>query len=185
MKAFKSMVLLTVGVLAISACDKRSDNQTTSTRTQDTTMGAGAANDPNANGMMNSAATTQSTTEGTATDQGSGTGTAVGAGTGAAATQDDFSSTSDGSGAISDDAELNSDYENFEDEDLSGSEVQEEEYAPATQGTGSGTERFGDNYESVDESSSEPDDVRGGRDARMLPKHNEIDNTSSEPDLQQ
>jgi hypothetical protein len=48
-----------------------------------------------------------------------------------------------------------------------------------------GTGKSTDDYEYVDESASEPDDVRGGRDARMVPKQNRIDNTASEPDKDQ
>ena len=182
MKAFKSMVLLTAGVLAFSACDKKSDNKTTATGTQDTTMGAGATpmtNDPNANSMMNTGVGAGAVdTHDHSADEAAAAGT--GAAAGAATMKDKSSSTSEGSGAISDEAaseELNSD--EYQDDEFSGTEVEEEEY-----GTGIGTGR-GDNYESVDESSSEPNDVRGGRDARMVPKNTEIDNTSSEPDLDQ
>lgn len=174
MKAFKSMVLLTAGVLAFSACDKRKDNQTTATGTQDTTMGAGTSpvvNDPNANSMMN--------TKDEASGAGTGAALGTGAAAGAAATHshshdDDATSTSEGSGAVSDEAvsdELESD--GYQD-------VDDEQFAP--QSTDLGTGRSGDNYEMIDESSSEPDDVRGGRDARMVPKNTEIDNSSSEPD---
>lgn len=48
------------------------------------------------------------------------------------------------------------------------------------QGTGATIDE--DEMEYVDETASEPNNVRGGRDARLLHKQNKIDNTASEPD---
>lgn len=182
MKAFKSMVLLTAGVLALSACDKKSDNQTTATGTgavQDTTTipAAPATNDPNANSMTNTGAG--------AVQSDAGTGAAVGAGAASSSAssrtiRESDTTTSDGSGSISDE-EVNDEMtteDEYVDDGTDGTEFDD------VQGTGVGTGRSGDNYEYVDESSSEPDDVRGGRDARMVPKNSEIDNSSSEPDLE-
>lgn len=209
MKPIKSIVLLTAGVLAISACDKKSDNQTTATGTQDTSVGAGTAGtDMNAAGTdaatLNAEGTDASTTNATTTtetttEQGSGIGddaAAAGAGaaigTGAADMHDhdhdaeanDFS-TDEGSGAVSDEAvseDLNSDElsgeEAYSDEDV----MEEEEAYPGSMGTGA---TDSENMELIDESSSEPDDVRGGREPRMVPRNNELDNTSSEPDRNQ
>jgi hypothetical protein len=44
-----------------------------------------------------------------------------------------------------------------------------------------GTGKSSDDYEYVDETSSEPNDVRGGRDPRMVPKNNSVHPTSSDP----
>lgn len=171
MKPVKSVVLLAAGALALSACDMNKKNK------QSTAV------EP-------SSATTTTTT--TTTDQGSGiaddaaTTDAAAAGAGAATAVDahDHSEdlkTSEGSGAVSPEAvsdENLSDDQNFEDDEIT-DEVEEQEAFPTSQGAGAG-----DDYEYVDESSSEPNDVRGGRDPRMVPRNNEVDNTSSEPDLE-
>ena len=149
MKAFKSMVLLTAGVLAFSACDKKRENETTATGMQDTTMGTGT-------GMSNDNTVAPAPLE-------SSPGAAVGTGAAAGSELRD-DTTTEGTGAVSDEAVSE--------------EIQAEEYIPSSEGTGRG-----DDYEFIDESSSEPNNVRGGRDARMVPKNNQIDNTSSEPDL--
>lgn len=150
MKALKSIVLMTAGVLALSACDMKKKDVTTRTTTTNEESAVGTTttpdNSPNANGV---GATVAPTSPATTTTQ--------------------------GSGAVSDDAaseDLND--ENY-DEDYSESD---EAVSPTSTGTGQSS----DDYEYVDESSSEPNNVRGGRDARMVPKNNQIDNTSSEPD---
>ncbi len=167
MKPVKSIVLLAAGALALSACDmKKKDNQTTSTGTQETTMGAGTT------------ATDTTTTTNAATTTNDST---VVAPVGGAATTTN-NTTEAGSGAVSDEAiredNLANEPENY---DSMNDEVEEQEYYPDSVRQGSGA---GDNYEYVDETSSEPDNVRGGRDARMVPKNNDIDNTSSEPDIE-
>lgn len=171
MKALKSIVLLTAGVLALSACDKRND-------TRDTTMGAGAAG-TELNAEPLPAASDVNTNTVQDTDQGSGAG-AVG---GAAVIDDSGdTSTSEGSGAVSDDA-ASEDLNAADDEAFSeDTEIQEEESYNEAVGTDAGTGATDSEY--IDESSSEPNDVRGGRDARLVPRNNQIDNTSSEPDQQ-
>ncbi len=154
MKPVKSVVLLAAGALVLSACDmNKKNNKTTSVEPTTTTP---AANQSSAIGEE---------------------APAVEAGAAAASVK-----TSEGSGAISPEAvteeNLNAP-QGYTDEDIS-DEVEEQEAIPDTTSEGTGA---GDDYEYVDETSSEPDDVRGGRDARMVPRNNEIDNTSSEPDL--
>jgi hypothetical protein len=89
--------------------------------------------------------------------------------------------TSEGSGAVSPEAasdENLSEDQNFQDDEIT-DEVEEQEANSTSKGSG-----FSDDYEYLDETSSEPNDVKGGRDARMVPRNNEIDNTSSELDLE-
>ena len=184
MKPGKSVVLLAAGVLALSACDmNKKNNRTTATENQDTTMGAGTTatdttvSDPNANGLGASGAAPAPSDV--------GTGAALGAGAASSVDTHDHSDelnqkTSEGSGAVSDEAvsEDNLSDDQFADDEIT-DEVEEQEAFPTSQGTG-----VGDDYEYVDESSSEPNDVRGGRDPRMVPRNNEVDNTSSEPDIE-
>ncbi len=194
MKPMKSIVMLTVGALAFSSCSKKTDDaQTTATGNQDTTMGAGTAGtDMNATGVDSATtnaegtdATTTNATQTTTTEQGSGAVPGP-ADSSANLNQNDraaANATQAGTGAVSDEAELdelNSD-QNLEDDSYSDSQIEEDEALP--RGTGSSSR--GENYEYVDETSSEPDDVRGGRDSRMVPREGEIDNTSSEPDRDQ
>lgn len=199
MKPMKSIVLLTVGALAFSSCSKKADdNQTTATGYQDTTMGAGTAGtDMNATGAdaatLNAAGTDANTTNATqTTEQGSGLGAAgAGAAVGAGAASETHShdshsnsdfSTNEGSGAISDD-ELNSDQLGEDDEFIEDTSAVDEEALPTNRGTGASTSDTESEF--IDETSSEPDDVRGGRDSRMVPKYEGVDNTSSEPDPNQ
>ncbi len=161
MKALKSIVLLTTGVLALSACDMKKKEQVSGSTTQDTTyqeapyqdatMGAGTAATPAA------AATNMNTSPAPKAVE----------------------TTSQGSGAVSDDMASEDLSDQNYDEDYSESD---EAYLPSTS---VGTGKSSDDYEYVDETSSEPNNVRGGRDPRMVPKNNEIDNTSSEPDADQ
>ncbi len=150
MKALKSIVWLTTGVLALSACDMRKKEVTkTTTAYPDTTL----------------APVTEVAPAATATAP---VATPVPASS--------VKRTSTGSGAISDDA-ASEDPANYEEEYIE----TDEEILPTSTGTG----RSSDDYEYIDESSSEPNNVRGGRDPRMVPKNNKIDNTSSEPDSNQ
>jgi hypothetical protein len=105
----------------------------------------------------NHAKATDATTTTTTTDQGSGVHPG------------DYS-TNEGSGAVSDSAAT---------DELS----HEDDHYQDTTRTGSGSSS--QNVEKVDETSSEPDHVRGGRDPRIVPKNNDLDNTSSEPDPDQ
>ncbi len=194
MKPMKSIVLLTVGALAFSSCSKKADEtQTTATGTQDTTMGAGTAGtDMNATGAdaatLNAAGTDANTSNSTqTTEQGSGLG-AAGAAVGAGAASDSHShdsdfSTGEGSGSSVNDDELNSDQLGEDDEFIEDTSAVEEENLPTNRGTGASTSDTESEY--VDETSSEPDDVRGGRDSRMVPKYEGVDNSSSEPDPNQ
>lgn len=159
MKPVKSVVLLAAGALALSACDmNKKKAETSSSGLQNTTRDAGETISE-----KSSASTANPIT---------GTGTTV---------TPDQSSTSDGSGAVSPQA-AKEDYlydENLEDDEMT-DEIEEEESLPySSQGTGAS-----DDYEYVDETSSEPNNVKGGRDARMVPRNNGVDNTSSEPDIE-
>ncbi len=102
-----------------------------------------------------------------ATDQGSG----LGAASDSHSHDSDFS-TDQGSGSISDDDEFIEDTSAVDEEDL-----------PTNRGTGASTSDTESEY--IDETSSEADDVRGGRGSRMVPKYEGVDNSSSEPDPNQ
>ncbi len=146
MKPLKSIVVLAAGALALTACDMKKDTQTAAEKqNEETFVGGDTHSDIDRTG--------------------------VGAGAGSDLSED--TTTTEGSGAISDEGIMDDQYDDdrYTEDTVNEPVIEEQEALPST-----------DAYESVDETSSEPDDVRGGRDARLTPKNRSIDNTSSESD---
>ncbi|MFL5783517.1 MAG: hypothetical protein ACJ76H_02835 [Bacteriovoracaceae bacterium] len=152
MKPTKSIVLLMVSALAFGACSKKHE-EVVSTAQRDITVGTGAA---------------PATTPAPVSEQNNYNAAAVGAGAGAAGAAAVHRQPAHHNQAPQQE-EYNAD-DDYRDDDLFNDDS-----------TSIGTGKTSDDYEYVDETASEPNDVRGGRDPRMVPKNKSIHRTSSDP----